>query len=452
MDQTHLYETAMELVWAALGAVNPYQAVSRHLRLEKSDSVSSPVLHIGSQSFDTAHVERIVVVGAGKAGAGMAAAVEGLMGDLVAEGWVNVRYGYESSQPLDVIHIQPAGHPSPDEAGLQGTGHILDILSRLSEQDLALVLLSGGASALLEQPAPGISLQDLQILTDLLLRSGATITQVNTVRKHISQVKGGRLAQLVARRGARAAIVVVSDVVGSPLDSIGSGPFAPDPTTFADAWSVLEQHDLVNHIPNSILDHLQRGLQGLENDTPKPGDPIFERIHHTIVADNRTAGEAIVERAEALGFQSLLLTSYLEGEACEAGRFVAALAKEEGRYGNPLPHPACLVLGGETTVTVRGAGKGGRNQELALAAGIALDGWEGLLVLTLATDGTDGTTDAAGAIVTGRTVRRARDLGLDPTEFLERNDSYSFFAALGDLVITGPTGTNVNDLTVVLAF
>jgi hydroxypyruvate reductase len=209
---------------------------------------------------------------------------------------------------------------------------------------------------------------------------------------------------------------------------------------------------LVNHIPNSILDHLQRGLQGLENDTPKPGDPIFERIHHTIVADNRTAGEAIVERAEALGFQSLLLTSYLEGEACEAGRFVAALAKEEGRYGNPLPHPACLVLGGETTVTVRGAGKGGRNQELALAASIALDGWEGLLVLTLATDGTDGTTDAAGAIVTGRTVRRARDLGLDPTEFLERNDSYSFFAALGDLVITGPTGTNVNDLTVVLAF
>jgi hydroxypyruvate reductase len=442
----------MELVWAALGAVNPYQAVSRHLRLEGSDSASSPVLHIGSQSFNSTQFDRVVVVGAGKAGAGMATAVEAVMGDLVAEGWVNVRYGYESQQPLDVIHIHQCGHPNPDEAGIQGTGSILDILSRLSERDLAIMLLSGGASALLEQPAPGISLQDLQILTDLLLRSGATITQVNTVRKHISQVKGGRLAQVVARRGARATIIVVSDVVGSPLDSIGSGPFAPDPTTFADAWSILQQHDLVEHIPDSIGKHLQNGLQGQVADTPKPGDPVFERINHTIVADNRAAGEAVVDRAEALGFHSLLLTTYLEGEAREAGSFVAALAKEEARHNHPLPRPACLVLGGETTVTVRGSGLGGRNQELALAAGMALDGWEGLLVLTLATDGTDGPTDAAGAIVTGRMVRRARDLGLEPADYLERNDSYNFFSTLGDLVVTGPTGTNVNDLTIVLAF
>lgn len=440
-----LREVAMELIWAALGAVNPARAVARHLRWEP------PTLFVGDRAYDLNGVDQVVVIGAGKAGAGMAAAVEAFLGKQVAAGWVNVRYGYEPSQPLARIHIHPAGHPLPNEAGLEGTRRMLALVDSLTPQDLALVLVSGGASALMEAPVPGVSLNDLQSLTDALLRSGATIGEINTVRKHLSQVKGGRLAERIVRRGARAAVLVLSDVVGSPLDSIGSGPCAPDPTTFADAWAVLEQYQLLAQVPPNVLRHLERGRNGQEEETPKPGDPVFAHIHTVIVAENRTAAEAAVERARNLGFHAAILTTYLEGEAREVGRMLAALAKEEAAHGRPLPLPACLVLGGETTVTVRGAGRGGRNQEVALGAAMALEGWEDVLIATLATDGTDGSTDAAGAFADGSTVARARALGLDSADHMSRNDAYPFFAALGDLIMTGPTGTNVNDLAFILA-
>lgn len=440
-----LREVAMELIWAALGAVNPVRAVARHLRWEP------PTLFIGDRAYDLAGVERVVVIGAGKAGAGMAAAIEAFLSERVATGWVNVRYGYEPPQPLARIHIHPAGHPIPDKAGLEGTRRMLALVDSLTPQDLALVLVSGGASALMEASVPGVSLADLQALTDSLLRSGATIGEINTVRKHLSQVKGGRLAERIARRGAHAAVLVLSDVVGSPLDAIGSGPCAPDPTTFADAWAVLERYGLRDQTPPTVLRHLDRGRRGQEAETPKPGDPVFAHIHTVIVAENRTAAEAAVERAQVLGFHAAVLTTYLEGEAREVGRMLAALAKEEASHGRPLPLPACLVLGGETTVTVRGPGRGGRNQEVALGAALALEGWESVLIATLATDGTDGPTDAAGAFADGSTVARARALGLDPADHLTRNDAHPFFAALGDLIITGPTGTNVNDLAFILA-
>jgi glycerate 2-kinase len=247
-------------------------------------------------------------------------------------------------------------------------------------------------------------------------------------------------------------VLVLSDVVGSPLEAIGSGPCAPDFTTFAQAWAVLERYNLWDEVPAAVRTHLEGGLRGEVAETPKASDSLFERVQHTIVADNRTAALAAVERARAMGLSALVLTTYLEGEAREAGRFLAALAKEETRHGQPLPRPACLVLGGETTVTVRGGGQGGRNQEAALAAALALDGWEGVMVITLATDGTDGPTDAAGAIVTGETIGRARSLGLDAADYLARNDAYTFFDLLGDLLQTGPTGTNVNDLAFVLIF
>ncbi len=439
-----LRDVAMELIWAALGAVNPARAVARHLRREGS------TLFIGDRPYDLTGVGRVVVIGAGKAGAGMAAAVEALLGDRITAGWVNVRYGYEPPQPLARIPIHPAGHPIPDEASLEGTRRMLALVDSLTLLDLALVLVSGGASALMEAPVPGVSLADLQALTDSLLRSGATIGEINTVRKHLSQVKGGRLAERIVRRGARAAVLVLSDVVGSPLDAIGSGPCAPDPTTFADAWAVLERYSLLDQAPSAVLRHLDRGRRGQEEETPKPGDPVFAHVHTVIVAENRTAAEAAVERARALGFHAAILTTYLEGEAREVGRMLAALAKEEASAGRPLPLPACLVLGGETTVTVRGPGRGGRNQEVALGAALALEGWDGVLVATLATDGTDGPTDAAGAFADGTTVARAHALGLDPADHLARNDACPFFAALGDLIITGPTGTNVNDLAFVL--
>lgn len=438
-----LRSAAQEIVQAALGAVNPATAVARALRRE------GETLFVGDRPYDLTALERVVVVGAGKAGAGMAAAVEAFLGDR-ATGWVNVRYGYEPAHPLARIHIHPAGHPIPDNAGLEGTRQILALVDSLTPRDLALVLISGGASALLEEPVPGVSLDDLQRLNDLLLRSGATIQEINAVRKHLSRVKGGRLARRIVQRGARAAVLILSDVVGSPLDAIGSGPCVPDPTTFADAWAVLERYGLVEAVPPAVRSYLERGRRGEEAETPKPGDPLFADVHTLIVADNRTAAEAAVERAQALGFHAVLLTTYLEGEAREVGRVLAALAKEEARYGRPVPLPACLVLGGETTVTVRGAGRGGRNQEVALGAALALEGWENVLVATLATDGTDGPTDAAGALADGGTVPRARALGLDPADHLARNDAYPLFAALGDLIVTGPTGTNVNDLAFIL--
>jgi len=445
-------ELGMELVWAALGVVNPMRAVTRHVDVQRNGSGVPALLQAGGRSYDLTAVERVVVVGAGKASAGMGAAIEALLGQRISAGWINVRRGYEPAQPLERIEVHSAGHPLPDGACLQGTRRILNLLRDLGERDLALVLLSGGASALLVQPIPQVSLGNLRRVTNLLLESGANIEEVNAVRKHLSQVKGGRLAQEIAAAGARALVLVLSDVVGNPLDAIGSGPCAPDLTTFADAWAVLERYDLLDRAPEPVCQVLQEGLQGEMPETPKPGDALFERVHHLIVGDNRTAAEAAAERARALDFHTLLLTTFLEGEAREVGQVVAGLAKEEVQHNRPLDRPACLILGGETTVTVRGSGKGGRNQEVALGAALALSGWEDVMVVALATDGTDGPTDAAGAIATGETVRRARAEGLDPVGHLARNDAYPLFSTLGDLIMIGPTGTNVNDLIFVLAF
>ena len=441
----------MELVRAALEAADPDRAASQHLKWE-GRGAAAPRLVVGGRGYDLAVGGRILVVGAGKAGTGMATAVEAALGDRIAAGSVNVRRGYEPPEPPPHIDIHPAGHPIPDSAGVEGTGRILALVDDLGPGDLALVLISGGASALLVQPAERISLGDLQGTTDALLRSGATIDEINAVRKHLSQVKGGRLARRIARQGAEAAVLVLSDVVGSPLDAIGSGPCAPDPTTYDDAWEVLARYGLVEQVPPSVRHHLERGRRGELEETPKPGDPLFERIHHVIVADNRTSAQAAVARAEELGFHALLLTSYLEGEAREAGRALAALAKELARYGEPLPRPACLVLAGETTVMVRGQGRGGRNQEVALGAALGLQGWDDVVVVTLATGGTDGPTDAAGAIVTGQTVAQAQQLGLNVHDALRRNDAYPLLDALDALIHTGPTGTNVCDLALVLVF
>jgi hydroxypyruvate reductase len=280
-----------------------------------------------------------------------------------------------------------------------------------------------------------MTLSDLQALTERLLRSGATINEINAVRKHCSAIKGGHLARLVAP--ANMITLVLSDVIGDPLDVIASGPTVPDSTTVADARKVLGRYGSRNKA--SVL-----------RETPKEGDPIFRRVQNVIVGSNRLAALAAAEKARSLGFNTSLLGVYLEGEAREVANVVAALAKGIRAHGDPIPPPACLVWGGETTVTVRGEGKGGRNQELALAAALALDGWPDVLVMALATDGTDGPTDAAGAIITGKTIARAREQGLDARSALEANDSYHFFDALDALIRTGPTGTNVNDLLFVL--
>lgn len=437
-------EAAMALLQAALAAVEPGRAVQRYVRREGDR------LTVANRDYNLAAIERVWVVGGGKAATAMAAALYTILGERLTGGLVVTKYGHADPRlatgPVEVVE---GGHPLPDEAGLAGTQRLVQLLAQVQERDLVFVVLSGGGSALLTLPAEGLSLTDLQRTTDLLLRSGATIGELNAVRKHLSQVKGGELA----RRAGQAEVVslILSDVVGDPLDTIASGPTAPDPTTFADAWSVLERYGLTGQVPGAVRARLQAGLGGQVPETPKPGAALFERVQNVIVGSNRQAAEAAVETARSWGYHALLLSTFVEGEARQVARVAAALAKELVHYHRPVPRPACLVWGGETTVTVRGHGLGGRNQELALAAALAMDGLPDVLLIAVGTDGTDGPTDAAGAVATGETVARARAMGLDAAAYLADNNAYPFFDQLGDLLRTGPTGTNVNDLLFLLA-
>ncbi|GAB4439551.1 MAG: glycerate kinase [Anaerolineae bacterium] len=428
---------ARQIIAAALQAVDPARAVSNYF-------AANPAL--------TAQIRatpgRILVVGGGKASAPMARAAAQLFGDSIAGGCVVVKYGHTEAQPHPNLHLVEAGHPVPDDAGLAGARQIRQLLADTTPADTVICLISGGGSALLTLPAEGLTLADLQATTTALLAAGSTINEINTIRKHLSAVKGGQLARLAAP--ARLVTLILSDVVGDPLEIIASGPTVPDPSTFADAWGFIEHYNLACQLPQPVTQRLQAGARGDIADTPKPGDPIFERAHNAIIGSNRIAAQAAVQAAETLGYRAQLLSTFIEGEAREVGRVMAGLAKGISRGESPLALPACLVLGGETTVTIRGQGKGGRNQEMALAAAIALEGWPDALVVCLGTDGNDGPTDAAGALADGHTTGRAAALGLDARQFLANNDAYSFFGPLDDLIITGPTNTNVNDLTLVL--
>jgi len=460
MQPFDLHAKSGELQRAALAAVEPAAAVRRHVRREDD------VLVVAGRRYDLREYDHIFVLGGGKAAVPMTTAIADVLGARLAEGVIVTKYGHTRGRPVSdsKFEVIEAGHPMPDENSVRGARAIADLARQAAADDLVMCLISGGGSALLTLPAPGLDLEDLQALTDGLLRSGATINEMNAVRKHCSRIKGGQLARLVAP--ATLVTLILSDVVGDPLDVIASGPTVPDPTTVADAQAVMERHQ--NGPFRRVMDRHQNGPfrrvmgrygkpggnltpEAFEfQETPKPGDPAFERVQHVVVGSNRLAALAAVERARELGFNALLLSTYVEGEAREVAQVAAALAKGVRAHGDPLPPPACLVWGGETTVTIRGKGKGGRNQELALAAALQLSGWPGVLMMALATDGTDGPTDAAGAVVTGETIARARALGLDPLAALEANDSYPFFDALGDLLRTGPTGTNVNDLLFIL--
>ncbi|GAB4535309.1 MAG: glycerate kinase [Anaerolineae bacterium] len=454
-SHTKIREQAWQIMRVALNAVEPGAAVKRHLHVVDDQlTVGNPRSPVQTCRLDD--YDRVLVVGGGKAGAPMAAAVAEILGPRLTDGVVVVKHGHVLDDPATTgpIQIVEAGHPVPDEAGLRGANCMAEMLRDTGSRDLVLCLISGGGSALMTSPVPGISLADLQTLTQVLLRCGATINEINTIRKHISQLKGGQLAQLASP--SRVISLILSDVVGDPLEVIASGPTVPDPTTFGDAWSILERYRVLDDIPPSIANHLRAGVQGDIPDTPKPGDPIFDKVHNVIIGSNRLAALAAAEEARRSGFDSLLLTTFLEGEAREVARAIASLAKGLVRgetmhpIGNPLTRPACIILGGETTVTLHGDGKGGRNQEMALAAALALNNWEGVLIAFLATDGSDGPTDAAGAFVDGTTITRARQLGLEAEAYLARNDAYHFFQELGDLIITGPTNTNVNDLAIIL--
>ncbi|RKY59854.1 MAG: glycerate kinase [Candidatus Latescibacterota bacterium] len=424
-----LRKDAEAIFRAALEAVDPYRCVRSSLE----------GMDLRGRTF---------VVGMGKASVQMAKAAEDILGDRIEEGLVVTKYGHGGK--LRRIKVLEAGHPVPDQAGTRAAEEILKVALRAGEGDILLCLISGGGSALTPLPPEGITLEEKRRTTELLLRCGARIEELNAVRKHLSRIKGGRLAE--AANPARVVSLVLSDVVGDPLEVIASGPTVPDPTTFEDCILIARKYGIWEELPSSVRLRFEMGAKGILPETPKPGDPAFSSCKNTIVGNNRTALEAARREAEVRGYKALLLTSFLQGEAREVGRALASVVKEVRKSGEPVEPPACLLCGGETTVTVRGKGKGGRNQELALAMVGELAGLEGVLVLSAGTDGTDGPTDAAGAFVDGGTSKRARKLGLEPDDYLRENDSYNFFRALGDLFVTGPTGTNVMDLQIALIF
>ncbi len=405
-------------------------------------------MRAGDLRLSLSGFDRIFLVAAGKAAVGMAAAIQEIIPGRLSGGIVVTKEGHARLRLKDLKLVE-AAHPIPNEAGQQASREIVSLLRELNARDLLLVAISGGASALLGAPAHPVTLQEKQKTTDLLLRAGANISELNAVRKHLSELKGGRLAALAYP--ATTVSLLLSDVIGDPVDVIGSGPTAPDRSSFVDALAVLTKFDLISRVPVHVRGSLEAGARGEIAETPKPGDPLFENVHNLVVGSNRQALEAAAYTAKTLGYRPLILSSTIEGEAREVARVHAEILREVHASGHPIPAPACLLSGGETTVTVRGNGKGGRNQEFAIAAAIALENVPNCLAFSAGTDGTDGPTDAAGALATGETVKRARGLGLDPAQHLARNDSYPFFEMLGDLVMTGPTGTNVMDIHLLLA-
>ncbi len=422
---------ALQIFRAALLAADPQRAILDRL------SFDGRVLKAGGKRYDLPAFHRIQVIGAGKAAASMARAVERLLGRRISGGFLNVPDGVAAR--LHRIQLHPCGHPIPDERGAEGARRILEIAHAAGPRDLLIALISGGASALLPAPAPPLTLAGKQALTRQLLASGATIHEMNAVRKHLSLIKGGQLAQ--AASPATLLTLLLSDVVGDDPGVIGSGPTVPDSSTVADAARILDKYGV--SVPAGAL-----------HETPKPGDPAFVRSRHVIVGGNNQAIAAAADCARKLGYRTMVLSTTIEGETREIARMHAAIAREILASNRPIRRPACLLSGGETTVTVRGRGLGGRNQEFVLAAILALDQVGPVTILSAGTDGIDGPTDAAGAIaVSGTdssTLARAASLGLDARRFLDDNDSYRFFEPLDALLKTGPTGTNVADMRVIL--
>ena len=441
MDNTaRLRKDAETIYRRAIEAVNPITAINSHIKRQGQELICD------GKVFNLEHFRHIYLVGVGKAGASMAAAMEKLLGNQMTTGLVVVKYGHLA--PVKKTKIIEAGHPIPDQKGVEGANELVSLLRHTTADDLVICLISGGGSALLPLPAAGLTLGEKQETTQALLSCGADITEINAIRKHMSQLKGGQLARLIAP--ATVVSLILSDVIGDPLDSIASGPTVGDPTTFDQCLKIIKKYDLADTLPATVMNHLQQGASGAITETPKPDDSLFNQVNNYIIASNRQAVEAAADMAQQLGYKPLILSTFIEGETREIARMHSAIAKEIHHSGNPLTPPACIISGGETTVTITGDGLGGRNQEFALAAALDIDGLPNTVIVSIGTDGTDGPTDAAGAIADGQTVKRACNLGLNPREYLENNDAYHFFSPLDDLLMTGPTNTNVMDIHLIL--
>ena len=439
MTVSQLRQSARQIWEAALGAANPSTCI--HNAIHVTDGMMS------AGGREVSLDGRLIVIGAGKAAARMAQVAEEIFGGRISDGMVVAKYGH--GLPLERIRLVEAGHPIPDAIGVRAVHETRELLTHLKPQDIVVCLISGGGSALWPAPAEGITLGEKQEVTSLLLRAGATIRELNAVRKHLSQIKGGQLARWAAP--ARVISLIMSDVIGDPIDFIASGPTAPDTTSFSDALVTIQKYGV--DVPKAVLERLQSGARGQLPETPKPGDALFKNVQNLIIANNRLLIDAAAAKARELQFNTMLLGTEVEGEAKDIARFFAAIAREVGRSGNPVGSPACILAAGETTVTVRGHGLGGRNQEMALAWAISMAAHPSCgpsCFASVATDGTDGPTNAAGGLVDPFTSSRAIELGLMPLKYLRSNDSSNFLKATGDLIVTGPTQTNLMDLQILL--
>jgi len=436
---------ACEIMHAAVKAVDPYQSVKANISLYEDKFV------LGGKTYLLDDYQRMFVLGFGKASVPMAKSLIDLFGERIIDAKVITKdqkflaeNGYQ-----DKLEIFLGGHPIPTADSIQASQFILDGLPNLSRNDLVWVVVSGGGSALFTKPINTVSLEALQQTTDLLLRSGADIQDINTIRKHLDQVKGGRLAQRL--QPAAVQTLILSDVIGDQLDMIASGPTVPDPTDYSDALAVIRTYDLQEQIPDSIMKSIEKGANGQLSETMKPGDPCLETVENHLVGTNIKAAMSARNVAEDLGYQSLILSSHLTGKTGDVADFLDGIIQTEMKYQLPLERPVCLIFGGETTVTVKGDGLGGRNQDLALKMVSCLADYPQTLFISLATDGEDGPTDAAGAAVDHMVFRDATGkLGLKINAYIEKNDSYHFFKRVGGLIRTGSTGTNVNDLIIIL--
>jgi Putative glycerate kinase len=429
---------ANSILSEAISAVDPSACIYRAVNKDGRDIV------INNRSYDLSRYDHIYAIAFGKAAISMSKAIEDILGDSLTDGIAVTKHGFGGS--LLKMKVYESGHPMPDDHSVAAGKTVHSFLERTGERDLIFFLISGGGSALITLPRKGVTITDIVKLTDSLMRAGATIDDLNTVRKHLCSIKGGGLAKMAYP--SQSVSLILSDVVGDPLDVIASGPTVPDTSTFSEFNEIVERYDL--KLSPAVSGLLEDGLEGVIEETPKLGATVFERTSHYLVGNNALALQEAQKKASELGYNTMVLSSSIVGEAREVAKVFASIAREERLRGTPLPLPACILAGGETTVTMKGKGLGGRCQEMALSFGIEVSDLEGVLLLAAGTDGNDGTTDHAGAFADGDTVQRGKNLQIDARHELYDNNSYIFFKETGDLITTGPTGTNVMDIYMVL--
>ncbi len=411
-------------------------------------AIKGTILTLERIKLNLSDFRRVIVIGGGKATAGMAIEMEKILANHLSKGIVNIPDYTRPKPHSPKIVFHPATHPIPSTKGIKGVQKMLELVGSPSTDDLVICLISGGGSSLMPMPIEGIEISEYQEITNLLLKSGANINEINTIRKHLSAIQGGRLAQKLYP--ARVLSLIISDVVGDNLDIVASGPTIPDSTTYLDAKQILVRHGLWSKVPK-VSASIESGVSDKSLETPKPGSKIFKRVSNVLIGNNRESCEAATRHLKSVGYRAMILSTRVQGEAREVAKIFSGILSDIRNQGLPLRTPAALVAGGETTVTVSGHGRGGRNQELSLSVALGISGLQDVAFASIGTDGVDGPTDAAGAIVDGQTIGRASKIGMNANSLLENHDSYTYFKRLGDLLITGPTGTNVNDVMVLVA-